>query len=113
MDDKKRPGNEAEENGFGDNYISLIDDDGVESEYRVIDTLDMEDDTYVALEPASDDPAEYLNWDGNLIILKVVEEDGEEILAMIEDKDELDEIYDIFSSRLADLYEFEDDEEED
>ena len=45
--------------------------------------------------------------------LKVVEEDGEEIMAMIEDEDELDEIYDIFSGRLADLYEFEDDEEED
>ncbi len=112
MDDKRNPNEEYEDYGISDNYISLTDEDGKEQEYRVIDTLDLNDDTYVALEITADDPVEYLNSDGNLLILKVIEEDGEEILATIDDDDELDEVLDIFMSRLSDLYEFDDEEDE-
>ena len=112
MDRERIPSGETDDNGFGDNYITLTDEDGTESEFRVLDTLDMENGTsYVALEPTPDDPVAYLNSDGSLVILKTIEENGEEILATIEDDDEYDEIADIFMSRLSDLYDFDPEDE--
>ena len=84
-ENRNRPG-ETDESGFGENYISLTDEDGVETEFN-------------------------LNSDGSLVILKVVEEDGEEILATIDDDDEYDEIADIFMGRLSDLYDFDTDDD--
>lgn len=104
-DNKNRPG-ETDESGFGENYISLTDEDGVETEFKIVDSIDLDEGSYVALEPTPDDPVAYLNSDGALVILKVIEEDGEEILVTIDDDDEYDEIADIFMGRLSDLYDF-------
>ena len=113
MDEKRRPGDPSEDQGFGDNYISLIDEEGVETEFKIVDSIDVDDDTYVALEVPPDDPVAYLNSDGSLLIMKIIEEDGEEILSLLEDDEEYDKISDIFMGRLADLYDFDTDEDED
>lgn len=109
-ENRNRPG-ETDESGFGENYISLTDEDGVETEFKIVDSIDLDEGSYVALEPTPDDPVAYLNSDGSLVILKVVEEDGEEILATIDDDDEYDEIADIFMGRLSDLYDFDTDDD--
>ena len=44
---------------------------------------------------------------GELVILKVIEENGEEFLDEIEDDDEYESISEIFMERLEDLYDFE------
>ena len=59
-----------------------------------------------------EDPDTYLQSDGNLLILKYVTEKGEDMLSTIEDDDEYERIADIFMTRLSDLYEFEDEDEE-
>ena len=112
MDENRLPVGGTDDAGFGDNYISLTDENGVETEFRIIDSLDLDEGSYVALETTPDDPVAYLNSDGSLVILKVVEEDGEEILTTIDDDDEFDMVSEIFMSRLSDLYDFDTDEEE-
>lgn len=50
--------------------------------------------------------------DGELIILEVTEEDGEEVLGPIENDELFDNIAAIFEDRLADLFEIEEASEE-
>ena len=54
-----------------------------------------------------DDPAEMVESDGELIILEVGEENGEETLVPIESDEMFDNIAAIFEERLADLFEIE------
>ncbi|MEG0833677.1 MAG: DUF1292 domain-containing protein [Oscillospiraceae bacterium] len=93
--------------------ITLTDEDGVEHTFEIVDTLEKDNESYMALVTSSENPDEYLEDDGNLIIMKVVgEEDGEDILATIDDDDEFEKISEIFMDRLSDLFEFDDDTEE-
>ena len=95
--------------------ITLTDEAGVEHEFELLDTLEREGTTYVALLAGAENP-ELLEGDGNLVIMKsITDELGEEYLELIEDDDEFDDISDLFMERLSDLFEFEveDDEDED
>jgi uncharacterized protein YrzB (UPF0473 family) len=94
---------------FAPDIITLIDDEGVEQEFEIVDSMEFEDEYYYALVPFYKDGEELLEGDGELVVLKSVEENGEEILATIDDDDEYDKVGAIFLERLADLYE---DEEE-
>ena len=64
--------------------------------------------------PIYDDPQQTLADSGELVILRVVEADGEEFLETIDDEDEMDEIADIFMERLEEDYDVisEDEDEE-
>ena len=97
---------ENKEMDFGPDILSLVDEDGVEHEFEVVDTLDKDDNTYLALIPVVDEN-NIGDTDGELVILKVIEEDGEEFLIAIEDDEEFDNVSDIFMDRLEDMYEFE------
>ncbi len=98
---------------FVADLVTLTDEEGVDHEFELVDTLDKNGNTYVALLASPENPEEALEDDGNLIIMRIVTEDDEEILELIEDDDEFDEISDVFMDRLSDLYDFEevDDEE--
>ena len=50
--------------------------------------------------PAIEDD-DFLNADCDLVILKSIEEDGEEILASIDDDDEFDKVSAFFLERMA------------
>lgn len=89
---------------YGNDIISLTDEDGTEYHFELLDRLETEDGDYVALVPAYDDPKEMLDDEGELVILKVVEEDGEEYFINIDDDDEYDTVADAFIARLQDLY---------
>ena len=73
-----------------------------------MDAIETDNGRYVALLPVYDDPSDLVDGDGELIILEVDEENGEETLVPIEDEDTFDEIAGLFEERLADLYEIED-----
>lgn len=96
---------------YGNDILTLEDDDGVEHTFEVLDAIDNGENRYMALSPVFDDPEESLQDSGELVILKVVSVDGEEYLETIEDDDELDEIADIFMERLEEDYDVVDDEE--
>lgn len=114
MAEKNIPENE-EFMDYDTDIVSLVDEDGVEREFELVDTLDLDDGTsYVALlTTPGDDPAAYLQSDGRLIIMKYVkDENGEDALMEIAEDDEYDDIATIFMNRLSDLYDFDDEDEE-
>ena len=92
----------------GADLITLVDDDGQEHEFEIIDSVEHEGTEYVALVPVFGDE-EDAEDSGELIILKVVaEEDGEEVLEAIENDEEFDRIGVVFKERLKDAFDFED-----
>ena len=87
---------------FGDDYITITDEDGQEYELEVLATTEYHGATYLGVCPADQDEEQELE----VSILKVVEEDGEEILEAVTDDDELEAVY-------AQLLEEEDDDSDD
>lgn len=96
---------------FSSNFITLTDEDGNEFELEHLDTIEYNGKVYMAFFPlvetedgeTTDEAAED---DYGLILLRVDEEDGEELLSVIEDEAELDAVYNEFMETL-----FEDEEE--
>ena len=102
------------EREYVNDILTLEDDDGVEHTFEVLDSIENAGTRYLALSPVYDDPQQTLADSGELVILRVVEADGEEFLETIDDEDEMDEIADIFMERLEEDYEVisEDEDEE-
>ena len=93
--------------GFGNNIVSVVDEEGVEHSFEELDRIETDDGRYIALLPIYTEAEEILDSDGELIILSVVEdEDGETYLEPIEDEALFNEIGEIFEERLADYFEF-------
>ena len=95
------------EENFGNNIVSVVDEEGVEHTFEELDRIETDDGRYIALLPIYKEAEEIIYGDGELIILSVVEdEDGETYLEPIEDEALFNEIGDIFEERLADYFEF-------
>lgn len=94
---------------YGNDFITLIDDDGKEIELEHLDTVEYNNQTYMAFLPADmslDDAYE-------LIIMKIeLADDGEEYLVTLDDEEEEEEMFQIFSERLEETFEDEDEEED-
>ena len=103
---------EAVDDDYGPDLVTVVDEDGVEHTFEELDRIETEDGRFVALLPVYDEAEEILDGDGELIILKVLEEDDEFILEPIEDENVFNKIGGIFEERLADLFEFNEDDEE-
>lgn len=95
---------------FNPDLVSVIDENGVEHVFEELDRIETDTAKYVALLPVYDEAEEILDDDGELIILKVCEEDGETYLEPIEDDNEFNEIGKIFEKRLSELFEFNEEE---
>lgn len=93
---------------YNPDIVSVIDEDGKEHVFEELDRIETDDGKYVALVPLYDEAEQMLEDDGELIILKVSEENGETYLEPIEDEAEFNEIGQLFEDRLSDLYEIED-----
>ncbi len=90
---------------YGNDIISLMDEEGNETEYEMIDAVELDGQTYVALLPLYENPEDIVEEDYQVVILKMVEEDGEEILLTINDEAEFDAVWQAFEDRLSDEYE--------
>ena len=92
---------------FGDDYITITDEDGVEYELEVLCSVEYQGSTYLGVCPAGlDEDAEL-----EVSVLKVVEEDGEEILEAVADEDELAAVYELLLEEYEEEEEEEDEEE--
>ena len=91
---------------FNPDLVSVIDENGVEHVFEELDRIETDTAKYVALLPVYDEAEEIIDDDGELIILKVCEEDGETYLEPIEDDNEFNEIGIIFEERLSELFAF-------
>ena len=85
---------------FGSNFITVTDEDGNELELEHLDTIEHNGQTYLAFFPAEVEGEEMDEEEMGLIILKVVEENGEEILSTLDNDAELDSVYQVFMENL-------------
>ena len=100
----------SENNNFGNDIITLVDDDGKEYAFEVLDAIETDDGRYLAMLPYYTDAKEKLDDSGELVLVKsILDEDGEEYFEDIPDDDEYETVADLFISRLQD--EFDIDEE--
>ena len=90
---------------YNHDIVTLSDDEGKEYTFEVLDAIECDLGRYLALLPVFDDPQKLLDDSGELVIVKVEEENGEEFFSEIEDDDEYDTIADAFVDRLADKFE--------
>ena len=85
---------------FGPDFITVTDEDGNDIELELVDALEHKGQTYMAfflffLEGADEDSDDY-----GMVILKSIEENGEELLSTLDSDEELEEVYDLFMERL-------------
>jgi len=90
---------------YNPDIITLADDEGKEWTFEVLDAIETDEARYLALLPTFEDPQKMLDDSGELVIVKVGEEDGEEYYYEIEDDDEYETIADAFVDRLEDFFE--------
>ena len=81
---------------YGNDFVTLIDEDGNEVEIEHIDTVEYEGVTYLAFIPAELSVEE----DAEVVIMQVVtDENGEELLEGVEDDDIADAVFNIVMER--------------
>ncbi len=89
-----------------DDIFVLIDEDGREVEFELLDTIEMNDNEYVVLLPLSDEDSD--DETDEVVILRIEQdENGEDSFVSVEDEDELDAVFEEFKSRIEDEYDFE------
>lgn len=100
--------NKPENEGFGNDLVSVVDEDGVQHTFEELDRIETDEGRFIALLPVYTEAQDIIDDDGELIILTVVEdEDGETYLEPIEDEKLFNKIGEIFEERLSDYFEFE------
>lgn len=93
---------------FEADLLTLIDEDGKEQQFEILDEIEQDDKIYYALYPVFNSPEEELESDGVYYIFEAVEEDGEELLVEVEDEQLSESLAEIFEDHFENMY---DDEE--
>lgn len=86
-----------------DNIVVLTDENGEDQEFEHIDTILFKDSYYVALTPLTDEAEEDDDdLEQEVYIMKVVKENDQDALVMVDDEEELDEVFEEFQMRFED-----------
>ncbi len=96
---------EINNNEYNPDIVTLADDEGKEYTFEVLDAIETDDGRYLALLPTFENPKDMLDDSGELVIVKVGEEDGEEYYYEIENDDEYEMVAEAFVERLEDFFE--------
>lgn len=97
-----------EEMDMQPDLYTLVDEEGQEQMFELLDSLEYKGDTYYALTPYLEDAEAILADDGEVVILKSTYENNEEVLVSVDDDDLFDKLGDLFMDRFAELFEDED-----
>lgn len=81
---------------YGDDYITITDDEGNSYELEHLDTIEYNGKLYMAFLPVSENEDEVYE----MILFRVVEVDGEELLETIDDDAEAELVYEKFMEQL-------------
>ena len=98
------------DNEYKPDLITLIDEDNVEHNFEILDVIENEKGVFYALYPIFDTADETVEDSGEYYIMEVINEDGEEQLAEVEDEALLDELSAVFEKHFEEMF---DDVEED
>ena len=96
MNDENITNNSEEE--LSDNIITLTDEDGKESNFELLDLVELDNEEYVVLLPVDDEESEE---PGEVVILKVEDSDDDsdeetESYVSVEDEETLTKVFEIF-----------------
>ena len=86
---------------FGPTFLTVTDEEGNELVLEFMDALEYNGQMYQAFFPAETEGEED-NPDNGLVILKVLHEDGEDILSTLDSDEELEAVYELFMESLFD-----------
>ena len=78
-----------------EDIYTLTDEDGVEMQFRLLASAEIEGTEYLALIPVAENEAEEY-----VILKREQDENGEDILVTIDDDDEFDRVADLFEDEL-------------
>ena len=92
------------DNEYEADLLTLVDDEGQEHEFEIIDELENDDGQFMALVPTQQDADEVASDAETYYIFEVIEEDGEEQLQEVEDDALLDKLAEIFENRFNEAY---------
>ena len=87
---------------FGPTFITITDDEGTEHVLEFVDMLEHNGQTYQAFFPAETEDEELNEEDTGLVILKVIHEDGEDLLSTPDSEEEAEAVYQLFMEELFD-----------
>lgn len=85
---------------YGANFITVTDEDGNEFELEHLDTLEFNGQTYLAFFPTVQEGEDENEEDLGLVILKSIQENGEELLSTLDSDEEIDAVYEQFMKEL-------------
>lgn len=83
--------------------VTLIDDEGIEREFEVLDFIENSQGKFYALMPNFELSDENLNSEETYFIFEVIEENGEEQLVEVDDDVLLDDLSKEFERRLGNI----------
>ena len=84
---------------MGDEIFTLTDENGVETDFELIASQEIDGTTYVALIPYAPEKEESVEEE--YVVLKLVaDENGEDLLITIDDDDEFEKVAEIFEDML-------------
>lgn len=84
-----------------DNIIVLTDDEGNDVEFEWLDTVEVNDKTYVVVLPTEEDSEE-------VVILKIESEEEEDTFVGLEDEEEINMVFEVFKEKNKENFDFED-----
>lgn len=87
--------------------ISVTDDNGDEILFELLERYENGGNTYVAITEYRDDAEEIVEADYEVLILKVLEDDGNEYLSEIENEDEFNEASEVLMKMVEEKFEVE------
>lgn len=91
-------------NEYSPDLITLVDEDDVEHNFEILDSIEYEGCEYYALYPVFDNPEDMVADSGEYYIMETKDgEDGLE-LAEVDDDDLIDKLANIFEERFADKF---------
>ena len=92
---------------FGPTFVTVTDEDGKEIELELVLPIEYNGQEYRMFLPAEVEGEPLSDEDEGFIILKIIDEGGEQILSTCDDEEELSAVYDLAMEAL-----FEDEDEE-
>lgn len=99
----------SEELEYNPDLYTLVDEEGVEQTFELLDVMEVDDDRYFALIPYYENPEDLLDDTAELIVLKSqLDENGEELMISIDDEEEYQRIGQMFLEKLSAYFDGED-----
>ena len=96
---------------YGNDMIVLTDEEGRELQFEIVADVEVDGETYLGLIEIFDDPQQMLESDGQLVIMKSVEDNsGETILVTLDSNEELTRVVKEMEKVLEEEFEIDDTE---